>query len=105
MKKFLLYILLVVSMLFVLSGCDETTNVDVDKPEDGPKFVTVERYTIDDTYLGGTILIIVDTDTRIMYMLVEQGLGDGRRLAMSVVYDYKGEPKRYIGDLSSYENG
>ena len=105
MKKFLLCILFVISMLFVLSACDETPNVDVDKPENGAKFVTVERYTIDDGYTYGTVSVIVDTDTRIMYMLIQQGAGEGKRIAMSVMYNHNGEPKRYTGDLSSYENG
>jgi hypothetical protein len=93
MKKFILTLLVLLTMLFTLTGCSAQNNDYKDyKPQYGPQFICVEKYK--DPYLGYTY-ILVDKNTRVMYMFVDDTEYENRGL--SVLYDTEGNVRRYNG--------
>lgn len=98
MKKFLLSILLTVLSLFCFTSCsDNNSNYENYVPTQGAMFVCVESYT--DPYLGD-VKILVDKETRIMYLYYwERGNDQHFSSSITVLYDSKGMPKKYVGVL------
>lgn len=98
MKKFLLSILLTVLSLFCFTSCsDNNSNYENYVPTQGAMFICVESYT--DPYLGD-VKILVDKETRIMYIRYYASEGDGRYSGMTVIYDSDGKPKKYSGVIT-----
>ena len=98
MKKFILTLLVFLTMLFTLTGCS-LYNKDYEdyKPQQGSQFILIESYT--DPYLG-KVKILVDKNTRVMYMYITyfDDESDGR--AITVLYDSDGNVRRYMGAIS-----
>lgn len=100
MKKIKIYILtifVVILCMFCLSSCEENKNYQNYKPTQGSMFICVESYT--DPYLGD-VKILVDKQTRIMYIRYHDTYGDGQYSGMAVLYDSDGKPKKYSGVIS-----
>ena len=96
MKKFILTLLILLTMLFTLTGCSAQNSGYKDyKPQYGPQFICVEEYK--DPYLGYTY-ILVDKNTRIMYMFVDDC--DAENRGLSVLYDSDGNVRRYTGVIN-----
>lgn len=101
MKKFILSIMLGLCLLFsfIFVGCDNgNPNYQNYTPVEGSRFFELESYI--DPHLG-YVKILVDKDTRIVYMLVHYSSGDSGRMAFSVLYDSNGSPKKYEGAISN----
>lgn len=99
MKRFVLSVVIFFCVLFtcIFTGCSSSNpNYQKYTPKEGSKFFEVEQYV--DPYLG-TVTILVDRDTRIIYMLIEYLDGNASRMAFSVLYDSNGLPKKYSGVL------
>lgn len=60
-------------------------------------FTCVEVY--EDPYLG-TVRILVDRETRIMYMYAIKDYADQESSCITVIYDAKGQPKKYNGVIT-----
>lgn len=91
MKK-LIITLLAFLTIFSFTACNSNKNYEEHQPTQGPTFVCVESY--DDPYLG-YVKILVDKETRIMYIRYYDSSGDGQYSGMTVLYDSNGEPKKY----------
>lgn len=96
-KKYILIILVLISCMFCLSSCVENKNYQDYKPTQGSMFICVESYT--DPYLGD-VKILVDKQTRIMYIRYYKSVGDGKYSGMTVLYDSDGKPKKYSGVIA-----
>lgn len=93
MIKRLIITLLLFILLFSLTSCSvPNENYSEYKPQYGPQFICVEKYK--DPYLGYTY-ILVDKNTRIMYMFVDDS--DAHNRGLSVLYDSEGKVRRYSG--------
>ena len=90
LKKCFLALVLVISMLFSLAACSENKNYEEYQPMEGSMFIYIESY--EDPYLGN-VKILVDKETRIMYMYAVKNYA----ACITVIYDSKGEPKKYNG--------
>lgn len=97
LKKYWMSIILSILCVFCLSSCEENKNYKNYKPTQGAMFICVESYT--DPYLGD-VKILVDKETRIMYIRYYESEGDGEYSGMTVLYDSKGEPKKYNGVIA-----
>lgn len=96
-RKSLLTIVLAFFCILGLSACEENKNYEEYKPTHGSMFICVESYT--DPYLGD-VKILVDKETRIMYMHYwEHNNHDYGVSGITVLYDSKGMPKKYVGVL------
>lgn len=94
-RKSLLAIMLALFCILGLSSCGvENENYQDYKPTQGSMFTCVEVY--EDPYLG-TVRILVDKQTRIIYIRYYDTYGDGQHSGMSVLYDSDGKPKKYTG--------
>ena len=96
-RKSLLTIVLAFFCILGLSACEENKNNQDYKPTQGSMFICVESYT--DPYLGD-VKILVDKETRIMYIRYYASEGDGRYSGMTVIYDSDGKPKKYSGVIT-----
>lgn len=98
MKKFLFSILLTVLLLFCFTSCsDNNSNYEKYVPIQGSMFVCIERY--EDPYLG-SVKILVDKETRIMYMYANYKGVDQESACITVLYDSDGKPKKYNGVIT-----
>ena len=101
MKRFVLSVVVSFCVLFtcIFTGCSSgNKNYEEYTPKEGSKFFQVEQYV--DPHLG-TVTILVDRDTRIIYMLIEYLDGNASRIAFSVLYDSNGMPKKYSGVINN----
>ena len=96
-RKSLLTIVLAVFCVLGLSSCVKNKNYEEYKPTHGSMFVCVESYT--DPYLGD-VKILVDKETRIMYIRYYESEGDGEYSGMTILYDSNGNPKKYMGVIT-----
>ena len=96
-NKCILTIFLVILCMFCLSSCVENENYKDYTPQEGVMFICVESYT--DPYLGD-VKILVDKETRIMYIRYYASEGDGKYSGMTVIYDSDGKPKKYSGVIT-----
>ena len=99
MRKLLISLLLVILCAGCLTACCEssTANSIDSSPKYGPNFYKIEDYQNSEL---GHIDILVDKNTRIMYMWIDKGIGDSRAIALSVIYDSDGKPMKYQGVIS-----
>ena len=97
MKKFILTLLVVLTMLFTSTGCS-SYNKDYSeyKPEYGPQFMLLESYH--DPYLGD-VEILVDKNTRVMYVYLSYCDNESNGKAITVLYDSEGKVRRYSGAI------
>lgn len=95
-KRLLITLLLFIILIFsCLTGCGRSNeNYSEHKPEYGPQFICLEKYK--DPYLGYTY-ILVDKNTRVMYMFVDDG--DSKNRGLSVLYDSQGNVRKYNGAI------
>ena len=101
MKRFVLSVMIVLCVIFssMFVGCSGgNPNYQEYTPKEGSKFFELEQYV--DPHLG-TVTILVDRDTRIVYMLIKYSSGDSGRMAFSVLYDSNGTPKKYSGVINN----
>lgn len=96
MRKRLLITLLFFIILIVscLAGCVENIDYSEHKPEYGPQFMLLESYN--DQYLGRTC-ILVDKNSRVMYLLIDYDTNKTDSKALTVLYDSEGNIRRYNG--------
>lgn len=95
MKKLVISLLAFLTIV-TCAACEDNRNYENYKPQEGSVFVCVESY--EDPYLG-SVKILVDKETRIMYIRYYESEGDGKYSGMTVLYDSKGMPKKYVGVL------
>jgi hypothetical protein len=94
-KLIIITLLLIILIVSCLTGCSVPNKNYLDyKPEYGPQFICVEKYK--DPYLGYTY-ILVDKNTRIMYMFIDDS--DAQNRGLSVLYDSEGNVRRYNGAI------
>ena len=89
MKKFLTVVLSAVTCCMIFSGCAKTRKAEVSEID--------ERFLIlNDTNNGmnGYRQIIVDRETRVMYLFV----GNGSKGGLAVMVDTEGNPLIYSGE-------
>lgn len=103
MKKLKNYCMLaILSILCVvcLSSCGvENKNYEEYQPTQGSMFICVESY--EDPYLGN-VKILVDKETKIMYLYYHQNTDTDRGVSsMTVLYDSQGNPKKYNGVITN----
>ena len=97
MKK-LVITLLAFLTLFSFTACNNNKNYEEYQLTQGSMFTCIESY--EDPYLG-TIKILVDRETRIMYMQYwENGSKDYGVSGITVLYDSDGKPKKYNGVIT-----
>lgn len=97
-RKLLFSILLCGFLTVGMSACSENENYESYQPEQGSMFICVESYT--DPYLGD-VKILVDKETRIMYMYYwENSNKDYGVSGITVLYDSDGNPKKYTGVIA-----
>ena len=94
MKKFILTLILALTLLLTLTGCKSNENYSEYIPNYGPQFILLEHY--DDPYIG-KVDILVDKNTRIMYMYISWCSNDSDGRAITVLYDNDGNVRRYMG--------
>ena len=98
MKKFILTLLVVLTMLFTLTSCSVYNKDYQDyKPQQGSQFILIESYI--DPYLG-KVKILVDKNTRVMYMYLTYSDAESDGRAITVLYDSNGNVRRYMGAIS-----
>lgn len=97
MKK-LVITLLAFLTIFSFTACNGNKNYEEYQPTQGSMFICVESYQ--DPYLGD-VKILVDKETRIMYLYYwENSSNDYGVSGITVLYDSKGEPKKYNGVIT-----
>lgn len=96
MKKIIIaFLILITISLITLAGCGiPNESYSEYKPQYGPQFICVEEYK--DPYFGYTY-ILVDKNTRIMYMFIDDN--DYRDSGLSVLYTSEGIPRKYSGAI------
>ena len=96
MKKLVISLLAFLTII-TCAACEDNRNYENYTPQEGSIFVCVESYT--DPYLGD-VKILVDKETRIMYLYYwERGNDQHFSSSITVLYDSKGVPKKYAGVL------
>ena len=80
----------------MLTGCKQNENYNEYMPEYGPQFMLLEEY--EDPYLGKTY-ILVDKNTRVMYLFIEHDTNKSDSKSLTVLYDSEGKVKRYTGAI------
>ena len=94
-RKSLLAIMLALFCILGLSSCVENENYEQYQPQQGSMFICVESYT--DPYLGD-VKILVDKETRIMYMYYWKNSNNDYGVSgITVLYESDGKPKKYSG--------
>lgn len=96
LKKYIATTILVILCIFCLSSCGiENENYEEYKPTQGSMFICIESYT--DPYLGD-VKILVDKETRIMYMYYWKNSNNDYGVSgITVLYESDGKPKKYSG--------
>ena len=81
-----------------MNGCNCDGNKDyLDyTPQYGPQFALLEEY--DDPYLGKTY-ILVDKNSRVMYLYLHPNTNKTDSKALTPLYDSEGKVKRYTGAI------
>ena len=98
LKKYLTTTILSILCIFCLSSCSENENYQDYKPIQGSMFICVESYT--DPYLGD-VKILVDKETRIMYIYCyDSGSDYNFSTNLTVLYESDGKPKKYNGVIT-----
>ena len=96
MKKLVISLLAFLTIV-TCAACEDNRNYENYTPQEGSIFVCVESYT--DPYLGD-VKILVDKETRIMYLYYyDSGSDYNFSTNLTVLYDSKGVPKKYVGVL------
>lgn len=99
LKKYWILATLSILCVFCLSSCENNKNYETYTPQEGSMFVCVESYI--DPYLG-SVKILVDKETRIMYMYYwENSDKDYGVNGITVLYDSDGKPKKYNGVIAN----
>ena len=97
MKKKLISLLLVLVMpMLVLCGCTEVPQTDDYVTQENTRFVYVEEYTYGD---NDYFKILVDKETRVMYLYKCERSGQSTRAGLSVMFNADGSPMLYEGEL------
>ena len=98
-RKSLLAVMLALFCVLGLSSCGvENENYEEYKPTQGSMFTCVESYY--DPYLG-KVKILVDKQTRIMYLYYyDEGSDCNFSTNLTVLYDSDGKPKKYNGVIT-----
>ena len=97
MKKLVIGLLAFLTIT-TCAACEDNRNYENYTPQEGSVFVCVESYT--DPYLGD-VKILVDKETRIMYMHYwENSSNDYGVGGITVLYDSDGKPKKYNGVIA-----
>lgn len=98
LKKYLTITILAILCIFCFSSCAENEDYQDYKPTQGSMFICIESYT--DPHLGD-VKILVDKETRIMYMHYwENSNNDYGVSGITVLYDSGGKPKKYNGVIT-----
>lgn len=99
LKKYCMLVVLSILCVFCLSSCGvENKNYEEYKPTQGSMFICIESY--EDPYLGN-VKILVDRETKIMYMYaIKDYTAEQESSCITVIYDSKGEPKKYNGVIT-----
>ena len=99
LKKYWMSSLLSILCVFCLSSCGvENKNYEEYKPTQGSMFTCVESYQ--DPYLGD-VKILVDKETRIMYMYYWKNSNNDYGVSgITVLYESDGKPKKYNGVIT-----
>lgn len=97
-KRLLITLLLFIILIFnCFTGCaEDNRDYSKHKPEYGPQFMLVESYH--DPYLGRTY-ILVDKNSRVMYLLIDYDTNKTDSKALTVLYDSEGNVRRYSGAI------
>lgn len=99
MRKRLIITLLLFSILIIswFTGCaEDNRDYSKHKPKYGPQFMLLENYR--DPYLGD-VEILVDKNTRVMYIYLSYCDNESNGKALSVLYDNEGNVRRYSGAI------
>lgn len=97
-KNYILIIFVIILGIFCLSSCGvENKNYEEYKPTQGSMFICIESYK--DPNLG-SVKILVDKETRIMYMYAIKDYAEQESSCITVLYDTKGVPKKYMGVIT-----
>ena len=100
MRKRLLITLLLLLIILIFNyfaGCSSLNrDYSESKPEYGPQFMLLESYH--DPYLGRTY-ILVDKNSRVMYLLIDYDTNKTDSKALTVLYDTEGNVRRYSGAI------
>ena len=96
MKKIIIaFLFLVTISLSTLTSCSiPNENYSDHKPEYGPQFMLLENYR--DPYIGD-VEILVDKNTRVMYVYLSYCDTESNGKALTVLYDSEGKVRRYNG--------
>ena len=98
LKKYLGIAILSILCVFFLSSCVENENYEEYKPTQGSMFTCVESYQ--DPYLGD-VKILVDKETRIMYMYYWKNSNNDYGVSgITVIYESDSKPKKYSGVIT-----
>lgn len=98
LKNYCMLTILSVLCVFCLSSCGvENKNYEEYQPTQGSMFICIESY--DDPYLGN-VKILVDKETKIMYMYAIKDYAEQESSCITVIYDSKGQPKKYSGVIT-----
>lgn len=98
MKKIIIaLLLLVIISLSTITGCSvPNESYSEHKPEYGPQFMLLESYH--DPYIGD-VEILVDKNTRVMYVYLSYCDNESNGKALTVLYDSDGKVRRYSGAI------
>ena len=96
-KNYVISLFLLLICILGLAACKENENYEEYQPTQGSMFICIESY--EDPYLGN-VKILVDRETRIMYMYAVKKYADQESSCITVIYTSKGEPKKYNGVLT-----
>lgn len=99
-SKKIIYIFIISTLAIILSGCTIKKNEpSTYKYTDDNRFTIVKTEKIDDgTTNGLTIKIIVDKETKVMYMQTEKYSG-AFAVGLEIMLDKEGKPLIYNKDL------
>ena len=97
LKKYCMLVILSILCILCLSSCVENENYEQYQPTQGSMFICIESY--EDPYLG-SVKILVDRETKIMYMYAIKDYAEQESSCITVIYDSKGEPKKYNGVIT-----
>lgn len=97
MKK-LVITLLAFLTLFSFTACNSNNkNYEEYRPTQGSMFACIESY--EDPHLGA-VKILVDKETRIMYMYAIKNYAEQESSCITVLYDSDSKPKKYNGVIT-----
>lgn len=98
LKNYYMLAILSILCVFCLPSCGvENKNYEEYQPTQGSMFICIESY--EDPHLGN-IKILVDKETKIMYMYAIKNHTEQESSCITVIYDSKGQPKKYSGVIT-----